>query len=74
MTTKFAIWLSCSACVVDVMIAVILAALGSGEGAIHAGMFAAFCGFLASVFTGDLNRWRENRENRRNWKRLYPHL
>jgi hypothetical protein len=74
MRTKLAIWLSCTACIVAIAVAVVLAALGSPEGAIHAGAFAALCGFLARVFTGDLQHWRENRENRRNWKRIYPHL
>lgn len=71
MSTKIALWLSLSALIVCVALAVINAALRNGEAAIYLGAAAAFFAFLAAVFTGDLDRWKEAQRNEQDW-RIHP--
>jgi uncharacterized membrane protein len=69
MITKLAIWFASSVCIVCVMLAVYLAATGSGEGAIWSALTAIWFAFRAAVSTRDLNQWRAN--NERYWKPTY---
>lgn len=73
MKTKLALWLSLSALIACVVLVIINAALGNGEAAIYLAAAAAFFAFLAAVFTGDLDRWREAQRNDRDWS-IHPRL
>ena len=66
MNTKLTIWFSCSACIVGVVIAIYLAATGSGEGAIWSFVSAIWFAFRAALSTRDLNQWRV--KNERYWE------
>lgn len=73
MSTKLAVWLSLSALIACVALAVINAALRNGEAAIWMGVGASFFAFMAAVFTGDLERWREANRNDRDWQ-IHPRI
>lgn len=73
MKTKILLWLSLSALIACVVLAVINAALRNGEAAIYLGAAAGFFAFLAAVLVGDLDRWREANRNDRDW-RIHPRL
>lgn len=73
MSTKLCLWLSLSALVLCVCLAVVLAALGAVTGAIWSAAAAAFFAFVSAVLTGDLERWREANRNDRDW-RIHPRL
>lgn len=73
MKTKLCLWVSFSALIACVALAVVNAALRNGEAAIYLGAAAAFFAFLSAVFTGDLERWREARSNDRDWQ-IHPRL
>lgn len=73
MKTKLAVWISLSALIACVALAVINAALKNGEAAIYLGAAAGFFAFRAAVLTGDLQRWREANRNDRDW-RNHPRL
>ena len=73
MKTKLCLWLALFAMVAALMLAIVAAALRNGEAAIYLGAAAAFFAFLAAVFTGDLDRWREANRNDRDW-RIHPRL
>lgn len=73
MKTKHLIWLALSAMVAALTLAIVAAAFRNGEAAIYLGAAAAFFAFMAAVFTGDLDRWREASRNDRDW-RIHPRL
>jgi hypothetical protein len=73
MKTKLCLWVSLSALIACAALAVVNAALGNADAAIYLAAAAVFFGFLSAVFTGDLERWREARENDRDWS-IHPRL
>ena len=74
MKTKILLWLSLSALIACVCLTIVAAAFRNGEAAIYLGAAAFFFAFMAAVFTGDLDRWREANRNDRDWRQLDPRL